>query len=140
MSNVSEMTSGDLMALAKKIGITDAASYEKAALALAVIAKQQEQEGVNEADDERPDTEAYLEIAPTGTLVAYWSNKGLKSAAIVSRNSSQRLVKLETKYGYRMIVDYGDIEWVKAGKWWPKEIYNMLVNGIRREEKNEPRK
>ena len=116
MSNVSEMTSDDLMALAKKIGITDAASYEKAALALAVIAKQQEQEGVNEVDDERPDTEAYLEIAPAGTLVAYWNNKGcLKSAAIMSRNSSQRLVKLETKYGCQMVVSFDDVEWVKTG-------------------------
>ena len=114
------MTHAEVIELAKSIGINDIGSMEKAALALAVIEKQQEQEGQSKTDDERPGTEDYLEIAPVGTLIAYWNSKGyLKSAAIVSRNPSKRLLKIETKYGHQSIIKYDDVEWVKAGKWWP---------------------
>lgn len=69
----------------------------------------------------------YVEGIEIGTLIAFnMPNGRVKSAKVVRKSSSHRILKVETNYGAEFVVPYDDVIWVKTGKRWPKGVYNLL--------------
>lgn len=89
--------------------------------------------------NERPtwvnkDKEKYIEEAEVGTLIAFYDKKGKpRTAALVNRSSTRRVVKLVTEFDWEFIVPYEDVLWVRRGTRWPKGVYNLL-KGYKHEE------
>lgn len=78
--------------------------------------------------------EKYIEEAEKGTLIAFLEESGKpNTAALVSRSSKRKKLKLVTAYGKEFIVDYSSVLWVKKRR-WPKGIY-LLLKGWRNNEK-----
>jgi hypothetical protein len=68
-----------------------------------------------------------IEEAEPGTLVAFRHKDGsVKSAKIVRKSVSEKVLKLETAYGKSFVVKFEDVMWVKTGNLWPKSVYLML--------------
>lgn len=69
----------------------------------------------------------YIERAEIGMLVAFrLANGKVKSAKIIKRSTKNKRFMLETEYGARYIVNYGDILWVRTTKRWPLGVYKLL--------------
>lgn len=68
-----------------------------------------------------------IENAQVGTLIAFIDEKGKpRSAKMVNRSSSRRVLKLVTEFDWEFIVPYEKVLWVKNGTRWPKGVYRML--------------
>lgn len=68
-----------------------------------------------------------IERAEVGTLFAFIDAKGKpRTAKMVNRSSSRRVVKLVTEFDWEFIVSYDSVLWVRFGARWPKAVYNML--------------
>ena len=68
-----------------------------------------------------------IEEADVGTLIAFLDNKGKpRTAKMINRSSSRRVIKLVTEFGWEFIVPYDNVLWVLKYERWPKAIYNML--------------
>lgn len=73
------------------------------------------------------DKEKYIEEAEVGTLIAFYDKKKKpRTAALVNRSSSRRVIKVITEFGWEFIVPYEDVLWVRKGTRWPKGVYNLL--------------
>lgn len=71
--------------------------------------------------------EDYVLTASHGTIVAFRFPSGrVKSAKIVRRSTSNRVLEVETEYGSRHVISFDDVIWVKSGDRWPKNVYKML--------------
>lgn len=69
----------------------------------------------------------YIETIEIGTLVAFKTPNGrVKSAKVIRKSSSHRVLKLETDYGAQYTVSYDDIIWVRTGTRWPKGVYKLF--------------
>lgn len=72
-------------------------------------------------------SESYLDSANVGDLVAFRTDDyRVKSAKIVAKSSSEKLLKLETSYGKKFIVAYQDVVWVNTNGLWPKWVYTLM--------------
>lgn len=80
----------------------------------------------------------YIDRVEMGTLVAFKAESGkVMSAKIIGRDRDTKRIKVITEYGLSFVVYYEDVLWVKTGKRWPKNIYNLLkgLKGDKIEEK-----
>lgn len=102
----------------------------------------QEENSKNVGEEENPepthwvnqDKEKYIEEAEVGTLIAFYDKKGKpRTAALVNRSSSRRVVKVVTEFEWEFIVPYENVLWVRKGNRWPKGVYNLL-KGYKHEE------
>lgn len=76
---------------------------------------------------ENKDKEKYIEEAEVGTLIAFYDKKKKpRTAALVNRSSTRRVIKVVTEFGWEFIVPYEDVLWVRKGTRWPKGVYNLL--------------
>ena len=68
-----------------------------------------------------------IEKAEVGTLIAFIDEKGKpRTAKMVNRSSSRRMLKLVTEFDWEFIVPYENVLWVRNGNRWPKKVYLML--------------
>ncbi len=71
--------------------------------------------------------ERYIEEAEVGVLVAFLDKNGKpRTAALVNRSSKRKELLLETEYGWRFVVPYECVLWVKRGEHWAANIYRIL--------------
>lgn len=71
----------------------------------------------------------YVEKIQEGMIVAFRVDKDpkkIKSAKVLRKNTAKRRLKIENKVGMIFVIDYDDVLWVKTGKRWPRNVYNLL--------------
>lgn len=71
----------------------------------------------------------FIQDAPIGALIAFEIGGKVRSAKITNRNTSRKLLKLESKSGRVYIIPYESVLWVRKGSLWPKPIFEMLIGG-----------
>lgn len=141
-----KMTAKSLIEMCKERGIPYSNSngrLKKSELIEALSNDMQEQNSENVVKNENPETmqwvnqdkEKYIEEAEVGTLIAFYDKKGKpRTAALVNRSSTRRVVKVVTEFGWEFIVPYESVLWVRKGNRWPKGVYNLLKGYNRGEE------
>lgn len=71
--------------------------------------------------------ERYIDEAEVGTLIAFLDEQGKpRTAALVNRSSSRKVVKVKTEYDWEFTVPYSNILWVKKGGKWAYGVYRIL--------------
>lgn len=69
----------------------------------------------------------YIEKAAIGTIIAFVDENGkARSAAIVSRDTENKIVNVITEFNKEFNVPYEKVLWVKNGPRFPRGVYNML--------------
>lgn len=69
----------------------------------------------------------YINSLSEGMLIAFVCSDGkARTAKVIRKSTTDRVVEVETEYGARFIVNFDDILWVKTGTRWPKFVYEML--------------
>lgn len=62
-----------------------------------------------------------------GTLIAFLDNNGKpRTAKLVHRSASRRMLELVTEFDWKFVVSYDNVLWVRRGTRWPKAVYLML--------------
>lgn len=75
----------------------------------------------------------YVEQAKVGTIVAFRLPNGkVISAAITRKSTKGRKFMVETKYGAEYKISFDDVLWVRTNKRWPKGIYLLFKQNIRK--------
>lgn len=65
--------------------------------------------------------------ADAGTLIAFLDDNGKpRTAKLVHRSASRRMLQLVTEYEWEFTVSYDNVLWVRNSSRWPKAIYLML--------------
>lgn len=143
-----KMTVADLRKLAPQVGVKNARQHRKAELVELIYTSQDhrtdngddiedthhKEAGHDEHEDGRElvadgtaDKVRYIEDASVGTLIAFKLPNGkVKTAALVNRSKTKKLIKVVTAYGKEFIVPYDDVLWVRTNGKWPRYVYNML--------------
>ena len=71
----------------------------------------------------------YIEKIQEGMIIAFRVDKDpkkIKSAKVLRKSTAKRRLKVENKVGMIFVIDYDDVLWVKTGKRWPRNVYNLL--------------
>lgn len=127
--DLQKLTVKELEAKCKELGLTYY-SGKKHLTKSEMIDKLSGVENVSE-DTEKPwvlnDKDKYIEEAQPGTLIAFVDDKGKpRTAALVNRSASRRVIKVETEFNWTFVVPYDNVLWVRNGSRWPKGVYKML--------------
>ena len=78
-------------------------------------------------ENKKDDKLRYLSTVKLGSLIAFNLPDGTtKSAAIKFRDTENKVLTAETKYGAAYIIPFKDVIWIKTGKRWPKGVYRKL--------------
>ena len=125
MYNVKELEKSsvkDLRDIAKEFGIKGRWEMLKPQLIEAILLHQDALQSSLQVQKEK-----YLTNIEVGVLVAYNSSgDGMKSAKVLNVSQSDRKLKVVDIFGNIEIIDFKSVAWVKTGKRWPTNIYQMI--------------
>lgn len=94
-----------------------------------VVVEPETSESIEPEDKEwiMKDKTKYIEEAEVNSLVAFYDEKGKpRTAALVNRSSSRKVIKVVTEFGWEFIVPYENVLWVRRGTRWPRGVYEIL--------------
>lgn len=128
-----ELTTKELLVIAKTYNIIGRHSLKKIDLIDSIIRKEYEQstEAVSESPDviEVPVTRVkadYISNLKEGTIIAFKVNDTKMLSGIVESILENNSFKVKTKTGIKFIVNRNNIVWVKTGDRWPRGVYQAL--------------
>lgn len=97
-----------------------------------------EEENTAEEAERLERKKKYVEQANIGTIIAFKLPSGkVISAAITRKSTKSRKFMVETKYGVEYKISFDDVLWVRTNKRWPKGIYLLFKQNIKKAEVTE---
>jgi hypothetical protein len=121
VANLKHYSVKELRIVAKEFNVKGRWDMTKPMLIDAILSEQNKRESEKQVSKTR-----YLKNIEVGVLVAYNSNDGMKSAKVLNVSQSEQKLKVVDIFGNIEIIDFGSVAWVKTGKRWPTNIYQMI--------------